>query len=70
MPITNPRHLVAEWSFGIQDENLQKMVDEVRAPSETRLSEKLAVSDGLLYRRGNFKGSWDPLICDALIRAA
>jgi len=24
------------------------------------------VSDGLLYRRGNFDGSWDRLICDAL----
>ncbi len=30
-PIANPRYLVADWSFGIQDDNLQKMVDEVRA---------------------------------------
>jgi sulfur-oxidizing protein SoxB len=29
--------------------------------------EKLAVTDGLLYRRGNFNGSWDQLICDALM---
>ena len=27
-PIANPRYLVADWSFGIQDENLQKVVDE------------------------------------------
>jgi sulfur-oxidizing protein SoxB len=172
-PIANPRYLVADWSFGIQDENLQRMVDEVRAkgtqvvvllshngmdvdlklatrvrgidaifgghthdgvpvaipvsnaggktlvtnagsnskflgvmdfdvkggkvvdfryrllpvfadqlkadpdmdaliakvrqPHEARLAEKLAVSDGLLYRRGNFNGSWDQLICDALM---
>jgi S-sulfosulfanyl-L-cysteine sulfohydrolase len=172
-PIANPRYMVADWSFGIQDDNLQKMVDEargkgaqvvvvlshngmdvdlkmasrvrgidaifgghthdgvpvaipvanaggktlvtnagsnskflgvmdfdvrdgkvqdfryrllpvfanqlpadpamdalitkVRAPYETKLSEKLAVTDGLLYRRGNFNGSWDQLICDALI---
>jgi len=172
-PIANPRYLVADWSFGIQDDNLQKMVDEarakgaqvvvvlshngmdvdlkmasrvrgidaifgghthdgvplavpvknaggttlvtnagsnskflgvmdfqvkdgkvtdfrykllpifanqlqadpemdaliskVRAPFESKLAEKLAVSDGLLYRRGNFNGSWDQLICDALI---
>jgi sulfur-oxidizing protein SoxB len=172
-PIANPRYMVADWSFGIQDENLQKMVDEarakgaqvvvvlshngmdvdlkmasrvrgidailgghthdgvpvaipvanaggktlvtnagsngkflgvmdfevkggrvtdyryrllpifanqlpadpamealiakVRAPYEARLAEKLAVTDGLLYRRGNFNGSWDQLICDALI---
>ncbi len=172
-PIANPRYLVADWSFGIQDENMQKMVDEVRAkgaqvvvllshngmdvdlkmasrvrgidaifgghthdgvpvavpvanaggktlvtnagsnskflglmdfevkggkvadfryrllpifanqlkadpemdalitkvraPYETKLAEKLAVTDGLLYRRGNFNGSWDQLICDALM---
>jgi S-sulfosulfanyl-L-cysteine sulfohydrolase len=172
-PIANPRYMVADWSFGIQDENMQKMVDEargkgaqlvvvishngmdvdlkmasrvrgidaifgghthdgvpvaipvanaggktlvtnagsngkflgvmdfqvtggklqdyryrllpvfanqlqpdaamdalinkIRAPYETRLAEKLAVTDGLLYRRGNFNGSWDQLICDALI---
>ncbi len=172
-PIANPRYLVADWSFGIQDENLQKVVDEVRAkgaqvvvllshngmdvdlkmatrvrgidaifgghthdgvpvavpvsnpggktlvtnagsnskflglmdfdvkggrvvdyryrllpifanqlkadpemdalitkvraPYETRLADKLAVTDGLLFRRGNFNGSWDQLICDALM---
>ena len=172
-PIANPRYLVADWSFGIQDDNLQKMVDEargkgaqvvvvlshngmdvdlkmasrvrgvdaifgghthdgvplavpvknaggttlvtnagsngkflgvmdfdvkggkvadfryrllpvfanqlqpdaamdalitrVRAPYESKLAEKLAVTDGLLFRRGNFNGSWDQLICDALM---
>jgi len=172
-PIANPRYLVADWSFGIQDDNLQKVVDEVRGkgaqlvvvlshngmdvdlkmatrvrgvdaifgghthdgvplavpvangggttlvtnagsngkflgvmdfdvkggkvadfryrllpvfanqllpdpamaalitrlrqPFEARLAEKLAVSDGLLYRRGNFNGSWDQLLCDALM---
>jgi sulfur-oxidizing protein SoxB len=172
-PIANPRYMVAEWSFGIQDDNLQKMVDEargkgaqvvvvlshngmdvdlkmasrvrgvdaifgghthdgvplavpvknaggttlvtnagsngkflgvmdfevkggrvvdfryrllpvfanqlkadpemdalitkIRAPFEARLAERLAVTDGLLYRRGNFNGSWDQLLCDALI---
>ena len=29
-PIANPRHFVADWTFGIQDDNLQKMVDEAR----------------------------------------
>lgn len=172
-PIANPRYMVADWSFGIQDDNLQKMVDEVRAkgakvvavlshngmdvdlkmatrvrgvdaifgghthdgvpvaipvanaggktlvtnagsngkflgvmdfqvgssgvtdfryrllpvfsnqikpdpamaallekirkPYTSKLAEKLAVTDGLLYRRGNFNGSWDQLVCDALI---
>jgi len=173
-PIANPRYFVADWSFGIQDENLQKMVDEVRAkgahlvvvlshngmdvdlkmasrvrgidaifgghthdgvpvavpvsnaggktlvtnagsngkflgvmdfdvkagkvadfryrlvpifadvlaadppmdalitklraPFEAKLAEKLAVTDALLYRRGNFNGAWDQLICDALMQ--
>jgi len=172
-PIANPRYMVADWSFGIQDDNLQKMVDEargkgaqvvvvlshngmdvdlkmasrvrgvdailgghthdgmpvpvlvknaggttvvtnagsnskflgvldfdvkagkvadfrytllpvfanqiqpdaemaalikrVRAPYESKLAEKLAVTDGTLYRRGNFNGSWDQLVCDALM---
>ena len=30
-PIANPRYLVADWEFGIQDENMQKMVNEARA---------------------------------------
>ncbi|MDO9063648.1 MAG: twin-arginine translocation signal domain-containing protein, partial [Sulfuricella sp.] len=30
-PIANPRYMTPDWSFGIQDENMQKMVDEVRA---------------------------------------
>ena len=174
-PIANPRYMVADWTFGIQDENLQKMVDEarakgakvvvvlshngmdvdlkmasrvrgvdaifgghthdgvpvavpvknaggttlvtnagsngkflgvmdfdvkdgrvadcryrllpvfsnmlkpdaamdalitkIRAPHEAKLAEKLAVTDGLLYRRGNFNGSWDQLVCDALMAA-
>src|SRR5258706_14553194 len=29
-PIANPRYFVSEWNFGIQEENLQKVVDEVR----------------------------------------
>ena len=172
-PIANPRYMVADWEFGIQDENLQKMVDEVRAkgaqvvvvlshngmdvdlkmasrvsgidailgghthdgmpvptlvsnkggqtlvtnagsngkflgvldfevkagkvtdfrykllpvfaqylradpamaelirkiraPFETKLQERLAISEGLLYRRGNFNGTGDQLLVDALM---
>ena len=173
-PIANPRYLVADWSFGIQEENLQRIVDEVRGkgaqlvvllshngmdvdlklasrlrgidaifgghthdgvplavpvanpggktlvtnagsngkflgvmdfdvqggkladfryrllpvfanqlapdpamaalivklrqPFEASLADKLAITDGLLYRRGNFNGSWDQLVCDALMQ--
>jgi S-sulfosulfanyl-L-cysteine sulfohydrolase len=49
------------------DVQMQALITTVRAPYEAKLAEKLAVTDGLLYRRGNFNGSWDQLICDALM---
>ncbi|MGD9945352.1 MAG: thiosulfohydrolase SoxB, partial [Burkholderiaceae bacterium] len=49
------------------DPEMQALITRVRAPYEARLNETLAVTDGLLYRRGNFNGSWDQLICDALM---
>ncbi len=49
------------------DPDMQALITKVRAPFEAKLSEKLAVTDGLLYRRGNFNGSWDQLLCDALM---
>ena len=50
-----------------RDRDVDALLARIRAPFAERLSEKLAVTDGLLYRRGNFNGSWDQLICDALI---
>ena len=49
------------------DAQMQTFIDGVRAPYKERLGEKLAVTEELLYRRGNFNGSWDQLICDALM---
>ena len=49
------------------DAEMQALIDRVRAPYAGKLAETLAVSDGLLYRRGNFNGSWDQLVCDALM---
>jgi len=46
---------------------MDALITRVRAPYESRLAETLAVTDGLLYRRGNFNGSWDQLLCDALM---
>jgi sulfur-oxidizing protein SoxB len=50
------------------DPAMQALITRVRQPFEARLTEPLAVSEGLLYRRGNFNGSWDQLICDALMQ--
>ena len=49
------------------DKAMQAYIDKVRAPFKDKLEEKLAVTEDLLYRRGNFNGSWDQVICDALI---
>ena len=50
------------------DPDMQRFIDQVRAPYKDKLEEKLAVTQDLLYRRGNFNGSWDQLICDALMQ--
>ncbi len=50
------------------DAAMQAHIDKVRAPYKDKLDEKLAVTEELLYRRGNFNGSWDQLICDALMQ--
>jgi sulfur-oxidizing protein SoxB len=49
------------------DAAMQSLIDKVRAPFATRLNEPLAVSEGLLYRRGNFNGTFDQLILDGLM---
>jgi len=49
------------------DPDMAALIEKIRKPYEAKLNEQLAVSDGLLYRRGNFNGSWDQLIVDALI---
>jgi len=49
------------------DPAMDALIKKVRAPFEAKLNEKLAVTEGLLYRRGNFNGSFDQLIVDALM---
>ena len=49
------------------DPAMDALITRVRAPFEARLSETLARNDGLLYRRGNFNGTGDQLLLDALM---
>jgi sulfur-oxidizing protein SoxB len=49
------------------DPAMSAYIDKVREPYREKLTEELAVTDELLYRRGNFNGTFDQLICDALI---
>jgi len=49
------------------DREMDALVTKLRAPYEAKLSEKLAVTEDLLYRRGNFNGTFDQLLLDALM---
>lgn len=49
------------------DAQMQATIDRVRKPFLPKLKEQLATTQGLLYRRGNFNGSFDQLIVDALM---
>ena len=65
------RHkLIPVFSDAISpDPAVSKVIDEQRAPYASQLSEVIGktADDQLLYRRGNFNGTWDDLICEALI---
>jgi sulfur-oxidizing protein SoxB len=49
------------------DPAMETLIRKLRAPYEAKLAEKLAVTEGLLYRRGNFNGTVDQLILDAML---
>ena len=49
------------------DREMTQLIRRLRAPYDKQLAQKLAVSEGLLYRRGNFNGTFDQLILDALM---
>lgn len=50
------------------DAGMSALIARYASPRAKDLGEKLAVTDGLLYRRGNFNGTMDELICSALRR--
>ena len=49
------------------DKEMAAYIEKMRAPFQEKLDQKLAVTEGLLYRRGNFNGTFDQLIVDALL---
>ncbi|MCW8891102.1 MAG: thiosulfohydrolase SoxB [Sedimenticola sp.] len=48
------------------DPAMQAYIDQVRSPFKAQLEEPLALAEETLYRRGNFNGTFDQVICDAL----
>jgi sulfur-oxidizing protein SoxB len=60
-------HLLPVYSELLKpDAAMQSLIDKLNAPHKAAFGEKLAVTGDLLYRRGNFNGTLDQLICDAL----
>jgi len=61
-------NLVPVFSDVIQpDAEMAAKIDEVRKPYETELNRVIGKTESLLYRRGNFNGTWDDLICQGII---
>ncbi len=60
-------HLLPVYAGLLQpDAAMQALIDKAAKPHAAQYGEKLAVAGDLLYRRGNFNGPMDQLICDAL----
>jgi sulfur-oxidizing protein SoxB len=49
------------------DKEMDALINKIRAPYEAKLNETLAITEGTLYRRGNFNGTGDQLLLDALM---
>jgi sulfur-oxidizing protein SoxB len=67
---------VAEYRFKLMpvfsdvitpDPDMAKLIDDLRAPYKDEIEQVLGVADTALYRRGNFNGTFDDLICQALL---
>ena len=55
-------------AFVQAESRMTKRVDEAYAAANANLSEKIAVTEGLLYRRGTFNGTWDELLLQAMLQ--
>ncbi|MFQ6022341.1 MAG: thiosulfohydrolase SoxB [Acidiferrobacterales bacterium] len=49
------------------DPEIATLVKKIRAPHEAEISRVLGRTETLLYRRGNFNGTFDDLICNAML---
>ena len=50
------------------DPEMSALINNIRAPYENECNRIIGQSETLLYRRGNFGGSWDKVICDAIMQ--
>ena len=49
------------------DAEMKAKIDEVRKPYESELNRVIGKTETLLYRRGNFNGTWDDLLCEGMM---
>ena len=62
-------NLIPIFSDVIQpDLEMTKLIDKIREPYEVECNRVVGEAETLLYRRGNFGGPWDSVICDAIIQ--
>ncbi len=60
--------LIPVFSDAIRpDREMAQLIEELRAPFKAELERTLGYTKDLLYRRGNFQGTWDDLICAAIL---
>ena len=67
---------IKDWSSSLipifsdvvpSDKEVLRHINTVRAPFESECNRVIGKSGSLLYRRGNFDGTWDNVICDAIM---
>lgn len=67
---------MAGWSYGLipvltdaiaPDPDMARLVGDIRTPHDAYLKTELARAETLLFRRGNFNGTLDNMICNALL---
>ena len=67
--IDSSSSLIPVFSDVIESNNqMSQMINAVRSPYEEECNRVIGKADTLLYRRGNFNGTWDDVICDAIIQ--
>ncbi len=64
--LIQPDPAMAEYIMKVRDQDVT--FGNEKFNMKKKLEEKLAVTADVLYRRGNFNGTFDQLICDALIK--
>lgn len=69
---------IADYSYALipvlsdaiaPEADMARLIGEIRAPHEAMLTAVLGKTSSLLYRRGNFNGTFDDLICQAMLEA-